>query len=215
MLPHDDTAANVSSVGTSPAGHHQSGSLCWSLLAIARSRVSCNVFTAASAPLGRGCLPAMRIDVVPAGRQMIHHGEQAIRVRRQIQRTISAFLLRHMVDGSLPAQPALRQCRHRRQASRAPVAVDGRRRETLQRRHRDLAMGEQRPTERSGCGDGLCGDVPRSKRWRPCPSCGSILPALKIRVVNVVDLMKLQPDTEHPHGLSDFDFDSLFTTTSR
>jgi xylulose-5-phosphate/fructose-6-phosphate phosphoketolase len=37
------------------------------------------------------------------------------------------------------------------------------------------------------------------------------LPALKIRVVNVVDLMKLQPNTEHPHGLSDYDFDSLFT----
>ena len=37
------------------------------------------------------------------------------------------------------------------------------------------------------------------------------LPDLKIRVVNVVDLMKLQPATEHPHGLSDTDFDSLFT----
>jgi xylulose-5-phosphate/fructose-6-phosphate phosphoketolase len=36
-------------------------------------------------------------------------------------------------------------------------------------------------------------------------------PALKIRVVNVVDLMKLQPDTEHPHGLTDADFDSIFT----
>jgi xylulose-5-phosphate/fructose-6-phosphate phosphoketolase len=37
------------------------------------------------------------------------------------------------------------------------------------------------------------------------------LPELKVRVVNVVDLMKLQPDTEHPHGLSDADYDSLFT----
>jgi xylulose-5-phosphate/fructose-6-phosphate phosphoketolase len=37
-------------------------------------------------------------------------------------------------------------------------------------------------------------------------------PGLKIRFVNVVDLFKLQPDTEHPHGLSDRDFDSLFTT---
>jgi xylulose-5-phosphate/fructose-6-phosphate phosphoketolase len=34
---------------------------------------------------------------------------------------------------------------------------------------------------------------------------------LKIRVINVVDLMKLQPDTEHPHGLTDADFDALFT----
>src|SRR5438067_9228226 len=38
------------------------------------------------------------------------------------------------------------------------------------------------------------------------------LPDLKVRVVNVVDLMRLQPESEHPHGLSDRDFDSLFTT---
>ena len=37
------------------------------------------------------------------------------------------------------------------------------------------------------------------------------LPELKVRVVNVVDLMKLQPETEHPHGLSNADFDTLFT----
>ena len=37
------------------------------------------------------------------------------------------------------------------------------------------------------------------------------IPDLKIRVVNVVDLMLLQPPSEHPHGLSDFDFDALFT----
>ena len=37
------------------------------------------------------------------------------------------------------------------------------------------------------------------------------VPALKIRVINVVDLMKLQPASEHPHGLSDVDFDHLFT----
>ena len=37
------------------------------------------------------------------------------------------------------------------------------------------------------------------------------LPALKVRVINVVDLMRLEPDTEHPHGLSDPDFDALFT----
>jgi xylulose-5-phosphate/fructose-6-phosphate phosphoketolase len=37
------------------------------------------------------------------------------------------------------------------------------------------------------------------------------LPELKVRVINVVDLMKLQPQSEHPHGLSDRDFDTLFT----
>ena len=38
------------------------------------------------------------------------------------------------------------------------------------------------------------------------------LPDLKVRVVNVVDLMRLQPDSEHPHGLPDQEFDALFTT---
>lgn len=38
------------------------------------------------------------------------------------------------------------------------------------------------------------------------------VPGLKIRVINVVDLMKLQPQKEHPHGLSHRDFDTLFTT---
>ena len=53
---------------------------------------------------------------------------------------------------------------------------------------------------------------PRSRSWPPCRSCASELPDLKIRVVNVVDLMKLQSASEHPHGLSDRDYDSLFTT---
>ncbi|MGH8181478.1 MAG: phosphoketolase, partial [Steroidobacteraceae bacterium] len=38
-----------------------------------------------------------------------------------------------------------------------------------------------------------------------------VAPELKIRMINVVDLMKLVPETEHPHGLSDRDFDALFT----
>ena len=39
------------------------------------------------------------------------------------------------------------------------------------------------------------------------------LPELKVRVVNVVDLMRLEPESEHPHGLSDHEFDALFTAT--
>jgi xylulose-5-phosphate/fructose-6-phosphate phosphoketolase len=38
------------------------------------------------------------------------------------------------------------------------------------------------------------------------------VPALKVRVVNVVDLMRLQPPSEHPHGMSDAEFDSIFTS---
>ena len=49
-------------------------------------------------------------------------------------------------------------------------------------------------------------------RWPPRPSCDEHLPELRVRVVNVVDLMRLQAEREHPHGLSDHEFDALFTT---
>ena len=56
------------------------------------------------------------------------------------------------------------------------------------------------------------GDVPTLETLAAVSILRKELPALTIRVVNVVDLMKLQPTSEHPHGLSDKDFDSLFTT---
>jgi xylulose-5-phosphate/fructose-6-phosphate phosphoketolase len=56
-----------------------------------------------------------------------------------------------------------------------------------------------------------CGDVPTLETLAAVSILNEHLPDLKIRVVNVVDLMKLQPDTEHPHGLTDKDFDALFT----
>jgi xylulose-5-phosphate/fructose-6-phosphate phosphoketolase len=56
-----------------------------------------------------------------------------------------------------------------------------------------------------------CGDVPTLETLAAVDLFRHYLPALKIRVVNVVDLMKLQPPSEHPHGLSDRDFDTLFT----
>jgi xylulose-5-phosphate/fructose-6-phosphate phosphoketolase len=56
------------------------------------------------------------------------------------------------------------------------------------------------------------GDVPTLETLAAVSILRKSLPELKIRVVNVVDLMKLQPSTEHPHGLSDKDFNSLFTT---
>jgi xylulose-5-phosphate/fructose-6-phosphate phosphoketolase len=56
-----------------------------------------------------------------------------------------------------------------------------------------------------------CGDVPTLETLAAVSILRKHLPDLKIRVINVVDLMKLQPDTEHPHGLSDPDFDALFT----
>lgn len=57
-----------------------------------------------------------------------------------------------------------------------------------------------------------CGDTPTLEVLAAVSILRQQLPELKVRVINVVDLMKLQPATEHPHGLSETDFDSLFTT---
>jgi xylulose-5-phosphate/fructose-6-phosphate phosphoketolase len=56
------------------------------------------------------------------------------------------------------------------------------------------------------------GDVPTLETLAAVALLRQHLPALRIRVVNVVDLMRLQPREEHPHGLSGKDFDTLFTT---
>ena len=55
------------------------------------------------------------------------------------------------------------------------------------------------------------GDVPTLETLAAVDLLRQHFPDIKIRVVNVVDLMTIQPSTEHPHGLSDLDFDSLFT----
>jgi xylulose-5-phosphate/fructose-6-phosphate phosphoketolase len=57
-----------------------------------------------------------------------------------------------------------------------------------------------------------CGDVPTLETLAAVSILRRHLPNLKIRVVNVVDLFKLETPSEHPHGLSDADFDALFTT---
>lgn len=55
------------------------------------------------------------------------------------------------------------------------------------------------------------GDIPTLETMAAVSILREALPDLKIRVVNVVDLMRLQPDTEHPHGLSDIDYNEIFT----
>ncbi len=57
-----------------------------------------------------------------------------------------------------------------------------------------------------------CGETPTLETLAAVTILRRYLPELKVRVVNVVDLMKLQPHTEHPHGLTDEDYDVLFTT---
>ena len=56
-----------------------------------------------------------------------------------------------------------------------------------------------------------CGDVPTMESLAAVQILRDQLPQLKVRVVNVVDLMTLQPQREHPHGLSDEEFDRIFT----
>ncbi|MEU8198080.1 phosphoketolase family protein [Microbispora amethystogenes] len=56
------------------------------------------------------------------------------------------------------------------------------------------------------------GDVPTLETLAAAAMLREHLPELKVRVVNVVDLMRLQPASEHPHGLPDVEFDALFTT---
>src|SRR5262249_35052394 len=56
-----------------------------------------------------------------------------------------------------------------------------------------------------------CGDVPTLEILAAVEMLQEHLPEIKVRVINVVDLMRLQPASEHPHGLTDAEFDVLFT----
>jgi xylulose-5-phosphate/fructose-6-phosphate phosphoketolase len=58
---------------------------------------------------------------------------------------------------------------------------------------------------------GCCGDVPTLEALAAVKLIRHHLPELRVRVVNVVDLMRLQPPSEHPHGLPDEAFDRMFT----
>ncbi len=61
---------------------------------------------------------------------------------------------------------------------------------------------------------GCCGDVPTLETLAAAAILRQRLPELRVRVVNVVDLMRLVPPSEHPHGLADAEFDALFTATA-
>ena len=56
-----------------------------------------------------------------------------------------------------------------------------------------------------------CGDVPTLETMAAVEMLRRYLPDLRVRVVNVVDLMRLQPESEHPHGMTDTEFDTIFT----
>ncbi len=79
---------------------------------------------------------------------------------------------------------------------------------------RGIGIWEWAGTEDDGEPDvvlGCAGDIPTLEVVSAAALLREHMPDLRVRVVNVVDLMRLQPDTEHPHGLSDHEFDALFT----
>ena len=79
---------------------------------------------------------------------------------------------------------------------------------------RGIGIWEWASTDEGGEPDvvlACCGDVPTLETLAAAAILRDRLPDLSVRVVNVVDLMRLQPDSEHPHGLPDRDFDSVFT----
>ena len=77
-----------------------------------------------------------------------------------------------------------------------------------------LGIWEWASNDRGGEPDvvmACCGDVPTLETLAAVELLRQHAPELKVRVINVVDLMRLQPPSEHPHGMSDHDFDALFT----
>jgi len=77
-----------------------------------------------------------------------------------------------------------------------------------------IGIWEWASTDSSGEPDlvmASAGDIPTQEALAATVLLRKEFPDVRIRFINVVDLFKLQPSTEHPHGLTDRDFDSLFT----
>ncbi|MFI6264030.1 phosphoketolase [Micromonospora sp. NPDC051006] len=86
--------------------------------------------------------------------------------------------------------------------------------EAIQHTRRGLGIWEWASTDEGSEPDvvlACCGDVPTLEALAAADLLRRHLPDLKVRLVNVVDLMRLQPPTEHPHGLPDNEFDTIFT----
>jgi xylulose-5-phosphate/fructose-6-phosphate phosphoketolase len=87
--------------------------------------------------------------------------------------------------------------------------------EAIEHCTRGIGIWDWASSDRGGEPDvvlACCGDIPTLETVSAAALLRERMPDLKVRVVNVVDLMRLQPETEHPHGLSDREFDAIFTT---
>ena len=170
-------------------------------------------------PIAVAQLPAHLARLAAGPQRLLAPGSGLHRPRRQQEGRghprLPAAGREHAALGRrpLPAQPQLRERDRRRQAAGARLPVDGRRDRALHARPRHLGLGLERRRARAGRRPRrAAATCRRSRRSPPSAILREHLPDLKVRVVNVVDLMRLQPESEHPHGLSDREFDALFTT---
>ena len=112
----------------------------------------------------------------------------------------------------LPAQPAVRQRDHRRQAAGAATTCRSMTRSCTPRAGIgiwDWASNDDGEPDVVMAG---AGEIPTMETLAAVDLIRQHLPDLRVRFVNVVDLMRLQPESEHPHGMPDAEFDTLFTT---
>ena len=112
----------------------------------------------------------------------------------------------------LPAQPQLRQRDRRRQVS--PSCSGSTMEQAAAHCSMGLSIWEWASSDAGGEPDvvmACAGDVPTLETLAAVDLLRTLAPELRVRVINVVDLMRLQPPSEHPHGLPDEDFDALFT----
>ena len=128
-------------------------------------------------------LPAGLARLAPGSQRLHAPGSRLHRSRREQEGRDRARLpsagreLPAVGDGSLPAQPPLRQRRDRGQTSGPAMADDGRRRQALRRGHRHLAVGQQRRrAARPTWSWPAAATCPRWRRSPPSPSCASICP---------------------------------------
>ena len=114
--------------------------------------------------------------------------------------------------GSLSAQHRLRQRDRGRQAEASAVHDHGRSDCSLHQGHRHLALASTDVGEEPDVVLASCGDVATMEALAAAAILREKVPDLKLRFINVVDLFRLQTASDHPHGSTEREFDSLFTT---
>ena len=162
-------------------------------------------------------LPPDLARLAPGPQRLLPPGPRLHRPRRQQEGRHRAGLAaagrQHAAGGRrpVPAQPRPRERDRRGQAARAAVP-----RHELRDRHCTKGVGiwDWASNDRDAEPDvvmACAGDVPTLETLAAVDILRREAPELRVRVVNVVDLMTLQPQSEHPHGLSDREFDAIFT----